>query len=183
MRNTLILTDQIKETRPAAWTAITRSSKPRSSVRGHPARTRRGARVHPADALGFWDSMASTLIGGTAVGTVLILLFLPALYAAWSRVKPATTEKREASAEDLELPAMAADWDSLVGECYPGPPPAGTSSVVQMCELPRIKKIQATDSTSAPFGVICVRFPSWSDSPKRLIRSSEISRGTAGENK
>ncbi len=32
--------------------------------------------------------MAYTLIGGTAVGTVLILLFLPALYAAWFRIKP-----------------------------------------------------------------------------------------------
>jgi multidrug efflux pump subunit AcrB len=31
----------------------------------------------------FWGSMAYALIGGTAVGTVLILLFLPALYAAW----------------------------------------------------------------------------------------------------
>jgi hypothetical protein len=32
--------------------------------------------------------MAYTLIGGTAVGTVLMLLFLPALYAAWFRIKP-----------------------------------------------------------------------------------------------
>ena len=32
--------------------------------------------------------MAFMLIGGTAVGTVLILLFLPALYAAWFRIKP-----------------------------------------------------------------------------------------------
>jgi hypothetical protein len=31
--------------------------------------------------------MAYTLIGGTAAGTVLILLFLPALYAAWFRIK------------------------------------------------------------------------------------------------
>jgi hypothetical protein len=32
--------------------------------------------------------MAYTLIGGTAIGTVLILVFLPALYAIWFRVKP-----------------------------------------------------------------------------------------------
>jgi hypothetical protein len=32
--------------------------------------------------------MAYTLIGGTAVGTVLILVFLPALYAIWFRVRP-----------------------------------------------------------------------------------------------
>lgn len=37
----------------------------------------------------FWGSMAFTLIGGTAVGTVLTLLFLPALYAIWFKVKPA----------------------------------------------------------------------------------------------
>jgi len=36
----------------------------------------------------FWGSMAYTLIGGTAVGTVLILVFLPALYAIWFRVRP-----------------------------------------------------------------------------------------------
>ena len=35
----------------------------------------------------FWGSMAYTLIGGTAAGTVLILLFLPALYAIWFKVK------------------------------------------------------------------------------------------------
>ena len=35
----------------------------------------------------FWGSMAYTLIGGTIVGTVLTLVFLPALYAAWFKVK------------------------------------------------------------------------------------------------
>jgi multidrug efflux pump subunit AcrB len=38
----------------------------------------------------FWGSMACTLIGGTAAGTVLTLLFLPALYAIWFRVKSPT---------------------------------------------------------------------------------------------
>jgi multidrug efflux pump subunit AcrB len=41
----------------------------------------------------FWGSMAYTLIGGTAAGTILILLFLPALYAIWFKVKPARAEK------------------------------------------------------------------------------------------
>jgi multidrug efflux pump subunit AcrB len=36
----------------------------------------------------FWGSLAYTLIGGTAAGTALILLFLPALYSIWHRVKP-----------------------------------------------------------------------------------------------
>src|SRR5579859_5985337 len=35
----------------------------------------------------FFGSMAYTLIGGTAAGTVLILVFLPALYAIWFKVK------------------------------------------------------------------------------------------------
>lgn len=35
----------------------------------------------------FWGSMAYTLIGGTIGGTVLILLFLPALYAVWFKIK------------------------------------------------------------------------------------------------
>ena len=35
----------------------------------------------------FWGSMACTLIGGTAAGTLLTLVFLPALYAIWFRVK------------------------------------------------------------------------------------------------
>lgn len=34
----------------------------------------------------FWGPMAYTLIGGTAVGTVLTLTFLPALYALWFRI-------------------------------------------------------------------------------------------------
>jgi len=37
----------------------------------------------------FWGSLAFTLIGGTIGGTVLTLLFLPALYAIWYRIRPA----------------------------------------------------------------------------------------------
>jgi len=36
----------------------------------------------------FWGTMAYTLIGGTIVGTILTLLFLPALYSIWFRVEP-----------------------------------------------------------------------------------------------
>lgn len=36
----------------------------------------------------FWGSMAVTLIGGTLGGTALTLLFLPALYALWFKIKP-----------------------------------------------------------------------------------------------
>ena len=40
----------------------------------------------------FWGSMAVTLIGGTLGGTVLTLLFLPALYALWFKIKPPAGE-------------------------------------------------------------------------------------------
>jgi hypothetical protein len=55
--------------------------------------------------------MAYTLIGGTAVGTVLILLFLPALYAAWFRIKPegAAGEHETLQRTDPQrLPVLAA---------------------------------------------------------------------------
>ena len=35
----------------------------------------------------FWGSMAYVLVGGTLAGTILILVFLPALYAIWFRVQ------------------------------------------------------------------------------------------------
>jgi multidrug efflux pump subunit AcrB len=35
----------------------------------------------------FWSAMAVTLIGGTTVGTILTLVFLPALYAIWFRIR------------------------------------------------------------------------------------------------
>jgi hypothetical protein len=54
--------------------------------------------------------MAYTLIGGTAVGTVLILLFLPALHAAWFRIKPTADEIHgDAKEEPGMRPAMAAE--------------------------------------------------------------------------
>lgn len=36
----------------------------------------------------FWGTLAYTLIGGTLAGTVLTLVFLPAMYAIWFRIKP-----------------------------------------------------------------------------------------------
>jgi multidrug efflux pump subunit AcrB len=36
----------------------------------------------------FWGTLAYTLIGGTFGGTVLTLVFLPALYAIWFKIKP-----------------------------------------------------------------------------------------------
>ena len=90
MRNTLILTEQIKENRAAGhgdYRAVIEATVQRARPVILTALCRR-AGLHPPHAFRLLGLMADTLIGGTAVGTVLILLFLPALYVAWFRIKP-----------------------------------------------------------------------------------------------
>ncbi len=90
MRNTLILTEQIKENRAAGlddYHAVIEATVQRTRPVILTALAAVLAFI-PLTHSVFWGSMAYTLIGGTAVGTALILLFLPALYAAWFRIKP-----------------------------------------------------------------------------------------------
>jgi len=42
----------------------------------------------------FWGTLAYTLIGGTFAGTVLTLVFLPAMYAIWFKIKPKNAIER-----------------------------------------------------------------------------------------
>ncbi|MBR1174570.1 efflux RND transporter permease subunit [Bradyrhizobium sp. KB893862 SZCCT0404] len=110
MRNTLILTEQIKENLAAGLDGY------HAVIEATVQRTRPVILTALAAVLAFiplthsvfWGSMAYTLIGGTAVGTVLILLFLPALYAAWFRIKP-TEIHRHSTAEPELGSAMAAE--------------------------------------------------------------------------
>jgi Cu/Ag efflux pump CusA len=44
----------------------------------------------------FWGTLAYTLIGGTFGGTVLTLVFLPALYAIWFKIRPVAEVERAA---------------------------------------------------------------------------------------
>src|SRR5947199_1882203 len=112
MRNTLILTEQIKSNRAAGLDDF------HAVIEATVQRTRPVILTALAAVLAFiplthsvfWGSMAYTLIGGTAVGTVLILLFLPALYAAWFRIKPTADDIHQNSTEEPELrPALAAE--------------------------------------------------------------------------
>src|SRR5207244_6558544 len=48
----------------------------------------------------FWGSLAYTLIGGTAVGTLLTLIFLPALYSIWFGVKRSEEHTSELQSPD-----------------------------------------------------------------------------------
>lgn len=91
MRNTLILIGQIDTNRKAGL-------EPHEAVveatvqRARPVLLTALAAVLafiPLSTSVFWGAMAVTLIGGTAVGTVLTLVFLPALYALWFRVRAA----------------------------------------------------------------------------------------------
>ena len=89
MRNTLILTEQIKENRAAGlddYHAVIEATVQRTRPVILTALAAVLAFI-PLTHSVFWGSMAYTLIGGTAVGTVLILLFLPALYATWFQVE------------------------------------------------------------------------------------------------
>ncbi|PPJ41291.1 MULTISPECIES: efflux RND transporter permease subunit [unclassified Pseudoxanthomonas] len=50
----------------------------------------------------FWGTLAYTLIGGTLAGTVLTLVFLPAMYAIWFKIKPSSPNEK---AEPVLAPA------------------------------------------------------------------------------
>jgi multidrug efflux pump len=52
----------------------------------------------PIAATIFWGPMAFAIMGGLLVATLLTLLFLPALYVAWFRVKEPikSAQRREA---------------------------------------------------------------------------------------
>jgi multidrug efflux pump subunit AcrB len=39
----------------------------------------------------FWGTLAYTLIGGTFAGTILTLVFLPAMYSIWFKIRPHDT--------------------------------------------------------------------------------------------
>jgi multidrug efflux pump subunit AcrB len=112
MRNTLILTEQIKDNQAAGlddYHAVIEATVQRTRPVILTALAAVLAFI-PLTHSVFWGSMAYTLIGGTAVGTVLILLFLPALYAAWFRIRPTADEIDEISAQEPELRAtMAAE--------------------------------------------------------------------------
>ncbi|MDZ5454331.1 efflux RND transporter permease subunit [Labrys sp. ZIDIC5] len=112
MRNTLILTEQIKENRAAGlddYHAVIEATVQRTRPVILTALAAVLAFI-PLTHSVFWGSMAYTLIGGTAVGTVLILLFLPALYAAWFRIKPTRDEIDMSSPSDegMKLRAVRA---------------------------------------------------------------------------
>ncbi|GAB3515700.1 efflux RND transporter permease subunit [Pseudoxanthomonas daejeonensis] len=90
MRNSVILVDQIEQDIAAGhdrWHAIVDATVRRFRPIVLTALTAVLAMI-PLSRSAFYGSMAVAIMGGLIVATALTLLFLPALYAAWFRVKP-----------------------------------------------------------------------------------------------
>ncbi|MDE8651003.1 efflux RND transporter permease subunit [Novosphingobium album (ex Liu et al. 2023)] len=88
MRNTLILIGQIDDNQQAGLSPLDAIVEA-TVQRARPVLLTALAAVLafiPLTTSSFWGPMAFVLIGGTAIGTVLTLLFLPALYAIWFRI-------------------------------------------------------------------------------------------------
>ncbi|MBU0588429.1 MAG: efflux RND transporter permease subunit [Gammaproteobacteria bacterium] len=91
-RNSVILIDQIEQDRAKgipAWDAIVESAVRRLRPIVLTAAAAVLAMI-PLSRSVFWGPMAVAIMGGLIVATVLTLLALPAMYAAWFRVKRET---------------------------------------------------------------------------------------------
>src|SRR5690606_19894494 len=89
MRNSVILVDQIEQDIAAGhdhWTAVVDATVRRFRPIVLTALAAILAMI-PLSRSAFFGPMAVSIMGGLTVATVLTLLFLPALYAAWFRVR------------------------------------------------------------------------------------------------
>jgi multidrug efflux pump subunit AcrB len=89
MRNSVILIDQIEQDRAngvPAWDAVVESAVRRMRPIVLTAAAAVLAMI-PLSRSVFWGPMAVAIMGGLIVATVLTLLALPAMYAAWFRVR------------------------------------------------------------------------------------------------
>ncbi|WP_295136784.1 efflux RND transporter permease subunit [uncultured Reyranella sp.] len=112
MRNSVILVDQIDQDIAAGhskWDAVIDATVRRARPILLTAGTAIFAMI-PLSRSVFWGPMAVALMGGLLVATALTLLFLPALYAAWFRVKKPAAATETAPARHVPPPlAIAAE--------------------------------------------------------------------------
>ena len=96
VRNSVILIVQIenlkKEGRPA-WDAVVEATEHRMRPILLTAAAASLALIPIAREI-FWGPMAYAMMGGIIVGTLLTLLFLPALYVAWFRIQPNQADRQ-----------------------------------------------------------------------------------------
>ena len=113
MRNTLILIGQIHTNRTNgldAYHAVVEATVQRARPVILTALAAVLAFI-PLDSVSILERTRHTLIGGTAAGTALILLFLPALYSIWNRVKPTAVNNHDAFAVPSDQIAETAAID------------------------------------------------------------------------
>jgi multidrug efflux pump len=106
MRNSVILVDQIEHDireGAAPWTAVVEATIRRFRPIVLTAAAAVLAMI-PLTRSAFFGPMAVAIMGGLIVATALTLLFLPALYAAWFRVKPVAEEAEEGAPQGLLAP-------------------------------------------------------------------------------
>jgi multidrug efflux pump len=104
MRNSIILVDQIDQDIArgvAPWTAIVDATVRRSRPVVLTAAAAVLAMI-PLTRSVFWGPMAISIMGGLVVATALTLVFVPALYATWFRVR------RDSPAQAPDVAAVAA---------------------------------------------------------------------------
>ncbi len=92
IRNSVILIVQIEDLRKEGvepWKAVIQATENRMRPIMLTAAAATLALI-PISSEIFWGPMAYAMMGGIAVGTVLTLLFLPALYVTWFRIKRPT---------------------------------------------------------------------------------------------
>ncbi|WP_018633897.1 efflux RND transporter permease subunit [Neomegalonema perideroedes] len=90
IRNSVILIMQIEELRAHGddpWTAVIEATEHRMRPIMLTAVAATLA-LYPIAHQGFWGPMAYSMMGGIMAGTILTLLFLPALYVTWFRIRP-----------------------------------------------------------------------------------------------
>jgi multidrug efflux pump subunit AcrB len=103
MRNTLILIGQIRHNEQAGLEPF-RAVVEATVQRARPVILTALAAILafiPLTHSVFWGTLAYTLIGGTFAGTVLTLVFLPAMYSIWFRIKP-DSRSRSVKAQRVE---------------------------------------------------------------------------------
>ncbi|MGZ9031866.1 MAG: efflux RND transporter permease subunit, partial [Burkholderiaceae bacterium] len=89
MRNSVILVDQIRLEMEAGldpWNAVLEAAVKRTRPVALTAAAT-GLAMIPLTHSIFWGPMAIAIMGGLASATVLTILFVPALYAAWFNVR------------------------------------------------------------------------------------------------
>ncbi|MFL6680982.1 MAG: efflux RND transporter permease subunit, partial [Burkholderiaceae bacterium] len=95
MRNTLILIGQIRHNEEAGldpFSAVVEATVQRARPVILTALAAILAFI-PLTHSVFWGTLAYTLIGGTFAGTILTLVFLPAMYSIWFRIRPRTDHR------------------------------------------------------------------------------------------